>query len=170
MTIWAPIMLPVGPMRSPLLHGMKLFAANYALVCAHKWSHKFCLTNQGAMKARSCVWITLTSLLAKRLIRPTRFNSKAQSTQLLRVDRRNAEEENSRRSLREKCFANIRKRSRPPHLGPRFRSPGLMVRALCPFCHCCGSKVWILWFALARIGAEVSAMRIQEQKERFQKR
>ena len=96
---------------------MKLFAANYALVCAHKWSHKFCLTNQGAMKARSCVWITLTSLLAKRLIRPTRFNSKAQSTQLLRVDRRNAEEENSRRSRREKCFANIRKRSRPPHLG-----------------------------------------------------
>jgi hypothetical protein len=32
-----------------------------------------------------------------------------------------------------------------------------------------GSKVGILWFALARIGAEVSAMRMQEQKERFQK-
>ena len=32
-----------------------------------------------------------------------------------------------------------------------------------------GSKVGILCFALARIGAEVSAMRMQEQKERCQK-
>ena len=32
-----------------------------------------------------------------------------------------------------------------------------------------GSEVGILCFALARIGAEVSAMRIQEQKERFKK-
>jgi hypothetical protein len=32
-----------------------------------------------------------------------------------------------------------------------------------------GSEVGILCFALARIGAEVSAMRIQEQKERYKK-